>query len=84
MKGLTTMTLASRMPPVVSGEFHMLGPERRAAFGHWVRSVYAVVAHLDLCTHGCTAEVSRCPAGAEVKDDELAEWRSWRDVREAV
>jgi hypothetical protein len=84
MKGLTTMTLASRVPAVEYAGFHILDPERRAAFGHWVRAVYAVVAHLDVCTHGCTAEQSRCPAGAEVKDDELAEWQAWRDAREAL
>jgi hypothetical protein len=78
MKGVTTMPVAPRVPRLVLGEGHSLDPERRVAFGHWVRSVYAVVAHLDLCTHGCTAEVSRCPAGDEVKDDEQAEWQSWR------
>jgi hypothetical protein len=58
-----------------------LSPERRLAFGYWVRSVYALVAHLDTCSYGCTAERTVCSAGDEAIDDELAERQAWREAR---
>jgi hypothetical protein len=72
------------MPPSEDRELQRsdrLSPDRRRAFGYWVRAVYALVAHLDVCPFGCTAEEMRCPAGVEAADDEQAEWHTWREAR---
>lgn len=58
-----------------------LPPSRRAAFGRWVRAVYGVVAHLDTCAEGCTAEQTQCDAGDAIVDDEQEAWHVWRDTR---
>lgn len=73
------MSLASsRLSPVIHAD---LGPEARLAFAAWARSVYGLVAHLEHCRHGCTAEGAVCPAGEDALDDEQAAWQSWREAR---
>lgn len=66
----------TRYPAVVSG----LPAHRRAAFGAWARSVWALVAHLDGCQAGCTADQTRCADGDAIVDHEQDMWHAWRET----
>lgn len=64
--------------PVIHADLDLAA---RHAFGRWVGSVYGLVAHLDVCCFGCTAEQTRCSEGDAAVDDEQAQWQAWRAAR---
>lgn len=66
------------LPPVIHAD---LPPAQRLMFGVWVRAVYGLVAHLDVCPFGCTAEQTRCSEGDAAVDAEQALWQAWRAAR---
>jgi hypothetical protein len=65
------------LAPAIHGD---LGPAARAAFGRWVAAVSGLVAHLDGCCFGCTAEETRCADGDAAVDAEQLQWHAWREV----
>jgi hypothetical protein len=85
------MSVASPAPSSEDGNLHIsqrlpaihadLGPAARAAFGRWVAAVYGLVAHLEVCCFGCTAEMTRCFEGDAAVDDERSCWQAWRAAR---
>lgn len=85
------MSVASPGPGAESGTLHIsrrptaihadLPPSQRLAFGRWVRAVYGLVAHLDHCPFGCTAERTACRDGDAAVDDERRCWQAWRAAR---
>lgn len=64
--------------PVIHAD---LGPAARAAFGRWVGAVYGLIAHLDVCPFGCSAEQTRCSEGTAAVDAEQVQWAAWRATR---
>jgi len=68
----------SHVPPVIHAD---LPPSQRLAFGAWVHAVYGLVAHLDTCCFGCTAERTACSEGDAAVDDEQTQWQAWREAR---
>jgi len=68
----------SQPPPVIHAD---LGPAARTAFGRWVHAVFGLVAHLDVCCFGCTAEQTRCSEGDAAVDAEAEQWQAWREAR---